>query len=166
MLCWLAQNRQSAKKKYRYLQNSWVTEGLLRNMREKKNMHRKAERRPFDMSSLLRYKNYYNAFANLRNHVKKRYYEHEFEKYKSNAKKQWELLNSFLNKDGRNVPVTKIKFNGDTYTDPVDISNAFSNYFHEMNIDQPIGSCCDMKRIDFSFYLFSCHTTRAARCSP
>lgn len=41
----------------------------------------------------------------------KNYYAHELKNIKKNTKKQWELLDSFFNKDVCNIPVTKVCFN-------------------------------------------------------
>ena len=62
--------------------------------------------------------------------AKKKYYDAYFKKYAGNSKKQWQMINSLINKKTKGkVKISKIRYNGSEVTNPQEIANSFNDYF-------------------------------------
>ena len=62
--------------------------------------------------------------------AKNKYYNKYFEQYKDNSKKQWQMINSLLNRKTKSVTISKIHDkNGNVCTNPRDIVENFNDYF-------------------------------------
>ena len=61
---------------------------------------------------------------------KARYYKKYFEEHKGNSKKQWQMINTLLNRDNKSTKISKlIDSAGKVTNTPIDIANCFNNYF-------------------------------------
>lgn len=141
-------------KKYQEPQSPWMTSALLTSLRKKDNLYRKVKRQPFNIALALRYKSYCNTLNSLLKLAKKRYYNEEFIKNKNNHKKQWKLLNEFLNSPTINSPITKITHHNATYCHSDDIANAFSEYFCSSSNSSKNVPSPSLPRLPHSFFLF------------
>lgn len=132
-----------------------MTSGLLESIRKKDNLYRKTKRQPFNSKLALRYKKYCSLLNILLKQAKKRYYESEFTKHKNNPKKQWDLLNNFLNTSTTSTATCKIIHNGITLHQPINIANAFSEYFSSCytHAHQNINVRHNIQRASQSFFL-------------
>ena len=62
--------------------------------------------------------------------AKKKYYNAYFKKYAGNSKKQWQMINSLINKKRKGkVKINKIRYNGSDITNPQEIADSFNDYF-------------------------------------
>lgn len=62
--------------------------------------------------------------------AKNKYYKTYFEQYSSNSRKQWQLLNSLLNRQKSKTTTTKLQDdNGTVISNPADVAEQFNNYF-------------------------------------
>ena len=70
-------------------------------------------------------------FVNI--HIKKaksKYYTAYFKKFSSNSKKQWQMVNSILNRNSKKkVKISKIRYKDSDITDSQEIANSFNDYF-------------------------------------
>jgi len=65
-------------------------------------------------------------------HIKKakfNYYANYFAKYSNDGRKQWQMINSLLNRKKSKQKVNKIISNGETLTNNSDITSSFNSYF-------------------------------------
>ena len=78
-----------------------------------------------------------NAFCEK--HVKlakNKYYKKYFDEYKDNSKKQWQMINSLLNRNKRKISVTKLlDSNGNLINNPDLITERFNEYFSNIASD-------------------------------
>lgn len=74
---------------------------------------------------------------------------------KTILKKQWDLLNNFLNTSTTSTAICKIINNYITSHQPIHIANAFSEYFSSCYTDtrQNINVCHNIQRASQSFFL-------------
>ena len=71
-------------------------------------------------------------------HIKKakfKYYANYFAKYTNDGRKQWQMINTLLNRNKTKQKVNKIISNGETLTNNTDISSAFNSYFCNIATD-------------------------------
>ena len=62
--------------------------------------------------------------------AKSDYYKKYFEQYKDNSKKQWQMINSLLNRSRKKISITKLQdSNGDIVNTPNAIAEKFNDYF-------------------------------------
>ena len=63
--------------------------------------------------------------------LKKQYYSKQFDLYKNDAKKTWDVLREIIhrNKKKAEFPTTFVK-NGETITDKTKIANQFNEFFY------------------------------------
>ena len=62
--------------------------------------------------------------------AKRKYYNSYFKKYSSNSKKQWQMINSILNRKTKTkIKISKIRYNGSDVTDSQQIAESFNDYF-------------------------------------
>lgn len=85
--------------------------------------------------------------------AKKRYYENELTKHQGDPKKQWNLLNNFLNESSGNSPISEIIYNNISLQQPTSIANAFSDFFSSIPTTQSGIPKCSVSRVASSFFL-------------
>ena len=62
--------------------------------------------------------------------AKNKYYNTYFEQYNCNSRKQWQMLNSLLNRQKYNTKTIKLQDeNGTNINKPADVAELFNNYF-------------------------------------
>ena len=68
--------------------------------------------------------------------AKAKYHKSYFEKYKSNSRKQWQMINSLLNRKSKSVSIDKlIDKNGNVANTPSAIADSFNKYFSNIASD-------------------------------
>lgn len=139
-------------KRYSSPRNPWLTKGLLNSLRKKDNLYKKTKRQPFNVHLLDRYKQYCNTLNAVMKDAKKRYYENVIICTGSDMKKPWRLINSFLSKT-INPPIANIHHEGSVISNPLDIANAFSDYFSSP-IPVPSSTHDALDHCGHSFFLF------------
>jgi exonuclease III len=94
-------------------------------------------------------------------HIKKSknsYYKKYFDQYKDNSKKQWQLINSLLNRTAKKINIAKlVDSDGKTINTPIAIAESFNNYFSNIaaNLKQEISSRTNHHPNDFQKFLTS-----------
>lgn len=84
--------------------------------------------------------------------AKREYYEKEIEKNGNDTRKNWRLINRFLN--NTDPPhLSKITVHDCSITDPSDTAEAFSNHFAKCDSSQITPSLPVLSRCPHSFYL-------------
>ena len=65
--------------------------------------------------------------------AKNKYYSDYFQQHKDSSRKQWEMINSLLNRKRKKTSITKLTGpNGDVINTPRDIAENFNTYFSEI----------------------------------
>jgi hypothetical protein len=107
----------------------WITNGLLKSINTKNSLYRLYKKSPTD-DHFCKYKKYRNKLHNLIRKAKRQFYYSKFQKSKNNMKLTWSTINNVLGRSKCNRTQTQFKIeNGDTVTDPHQISNDFNEYF-------------------------------------
>lgn len=132
----------------------WMTFSLLRCLRKKDNLYKKTKRQPFNLPLKIRFRNYSNTLARLLKDAKRRFYENEVHRAGNDVKKQWKILNSFLNRTTTTAPINSVQFGNVTYNNPSDIANAFSDSFFTDHPQPFIPHDHHYQRLPHSFFLF------------
>ena len=86
--------------------------------------------------------------------AKGKYYKKYFEQYKDNSKKQWNMINSLLNRNTKKRGVSSLKDeNGNIVNTPLAIAEKFNEYFSNIasNLKSKINSNCSST--DFNKFL-------------
>ncbi len=85
-----------------------------------------------------------NAFCEKHvNIAKEKYYKKYFDQYKDCSKKQWQMINSLMNRNKRHNSAIKLKdANGKLINTDIDVSEKFNDYFSNIasNIKNQISS--------------------------
>ena len=122
------------KYKLQFKSKPWITLGLqkaisvknklLTNFINKKDLVLKDEFH-------IKYKNYRNLLSTLMKKSKQAYYDEYFERNWNNIKNKWKGIRPLISLKtvASNVPTIFSLDNGDTITNPYDISNNFNSYF-------------------------------------
>lgn len=142
------------KKVYASPQNPWITEKLLKQLRAKENLYRKTKRKPFNTNLIARYKRLCNTLTLQLKNAKKQYYERKVNEAGSNIKKKWEIVNSFLNRKGCLSSITTINYKNVKYDSPLEIAEAFSDYFFNTDVIPDADYQLPLSRLPQSFFLF------------
>ena len=78
------------------------------------------------------------------NAAKAKYYKKIFDQYSDNSKKQWQLINGFLNRNNKNIsgPIKLKDEHGNILSTPSDVATRFNDYFSTIasNIKSQIGA--------------------------
>ena len=105
-----------------------MTRGLLVSRATKNNLLKinATKRSP---ESLEIYKNYRNIYNKILRASKKLYYRESFIKNRKKTKKIWELIKEVSTGTKSTHPIEKIKVNGKSITDKVEIAENFNSFF-------------------------------------
>ena len=62
--------------------------------------------------------------------AKEKYYKSQFEKYKNDSRKQWQVINGLLNRNNKNSNISNLRDNTwRTINTPSDMAESFNDYF-------------------------------------
>jgi len=81
------------------------------------------------------YKKYRNLYNLLLRTSKKMYFDKNFELFKHNPKRTWDLLKEATNLTKSHDNVEKLTMNNETFTDPKRIANAFNDFFVNVGVE-------------------------------
>ena len=111
-----------------------MTPGLLISRKQKIKLCLQAtkDRTP---ESIANYKRYRNIFNTLLRKSKKMYFNSNFEKFKKNPRRTWDLLKEAANIKKSSDKVEKIVINNDIITDQRLIANHFNDYFSKIGVE-------------------------------
>lgn len=104
----------------------WITPGLLRCMRNRDNLHRKAKKDPNNTIVTVTYKRYRNYCNNLLKKLKRDYEKCELDKVKNNPKLLWKTINIITNRKEVQMPAAELITNN---TDTRDTINKVNDFF-------------------------------------
>ena len=123
--------------KYKHKKSKWVTSGILKSIRFKDKLYIKLKSTSTDNnqyeSILTNYRTYSKILKQSINLAKRKHYYHCFDKFKSDMKKTWSVINEVVNKDNsrKNFP-EHFKINGLHVSNKQVIANKFNEYFIEI----------------------------------
>ena len=121
--------------RYLHKKSPWITAGILQSMRYRDKLYYKLKTSEQNSEQYRTIKTNYDNYSKIINKLikssKKKYYDHEFEKYKNDIKKTWSTLNSVLrrNKKINEFPSYVLSHNNCKVTDKKEIANELNNYF-------------------------------------
>ena len=85
--------------------------------------------------------------------AKAKYHKSYFEKYKNNSRKQWQMINSLLNRKSKTIDVGKIIDNeGNVANTPSAIADSFNKYFSNIASDLKQANSNTEDNEDHNFY--------------
>ena len=111
-----------------------MTNGLLTSRLTKIKLHKNSIALPSPDNVNL-YKSYRNIFNKVARASKKLYFTSSLGKARNDPKKTWDILREAMNTKSTSAKITKIKQNNETLTDPLDIANAFNNFFSNIGTE-------------------------------
>ena len=121
-------------KKYRQMNNPWMTKGLLKSIRTRDILYKKLKRlspeSPNFPEMKANLKDYNSNLKKCLYTAKNKYYQSIFSRYKNDTKKTWETINNILNKTKKKktFPLFFTE-NGEEIHDKLQIANKFNNFF-------------------------------------
>ena len=124
-------------KRYKHKNNAWITSGLLTCIKQKdqlyKNFRSLKNDHPNFETLKIEFKNYEKKLKNLIYTVKKKYFNDQFNKYRSDIKNTWQTIKTILNKN-RSTRKNQTKFcvNGNIVEGDLKIANHFNKFFSEI----------------------------------
>ena len=84
--------------KNNYPKNEWMTTGLLTSLRKKNILYKKCKSTIQDSPERKKYIKYRNLYNKLLKQAKISYYDLQFNNYRNDSKKTWEIINKLINK--------------------------------------------------------------------
>ena len=133
-----------------------MTTGILKSIRFRDNLYRKWKASKPDSSNYNNYKNNFNTYSKIINKLIKdakiKYYNNEFDKYKSDIKKTWCTINSILNRNRKlnNFP-SFIQTPEGKVSNKQQMANKLNEYFS--NIGQVLANKITNRNRNYSSYL-------------
>ena len=119
-----------SKKDSKTSNKPWITKGFIKSTRIKLNKLYKRILNNGNEELKARYKYHRNRLNKLKDILKKKYYERQFELTNGNIKQTWQLINDVLNrKKTETENVTEFKTDNEPVTDGREIVNRFNAYF-------------------------------------
>ena len=121
---------QKKRLKIGFRQKPWLTKGLLKSARKKNQLYQQFLCSPSPARER-QYKNFRNKFNHFMKITKRSYYEKKLDKYESNAKYTWQILDEVINKckNKANCLPSTFKVSDGKISDPAKIAEGFCEYF-------------------------------------
>ena len=117
------------KKRVRESNPQWVTEELLASIKRRDYLKKIASRSK-DENDWLNFKQQRNFVVNLKNRLKKQYFQNVIDESKDDSKKLWKTLNSLIPNDKKSNTTTHfITHDGKEITDKKQIAETFNKFF-------------------------------------
>ena len=112
----------------------WITPSIARCCRKKSRLLKRSKIQKSEMSRK-RFIEYRNILKSTIRIAEQRYYHCQFEKYATNIRGTWKIINSIINKPvGKRLPKVFL-VDGQECTSPTAIANAFNNFFTNIGPD-------------------------------
>ena len=108
----------------------WFTKGLMQSAKKKARLYRKSLNKQKSDPSYTAYISYRNMYNKLKREAKQRYYRDMFTRYTYDMRRTWSTINKLIRKERIKTNITHtITANSNEMEDPIEIANAFANYF-------------------------------------
>ena len=122
--------KQTTQTKQKQLNKPWLTTGILRSIKLKKQKMYRTHFLSKDLQKIAEYKQYANMLMLLKHKSKTDYYSTQFSKYTENLKQTWKLIGTLIKRKtkGQSFP-TRIIHNNKTFKQQADIAELFNNFF-------------------------------------
>lgn len=112
------------------INEEWMTKGLMKSSRILNKLYRKCANKPRTHSAYIRYIDYRNTYNTLKRTVRQNYYRDLFDKYKTDIKRTWKLMNSLIGKENDKSTVQNtFKLDNKILNNPKEIADGFCQYF-------------------------------------
>ena len=108
------------------LHNAWLSSGILNSVKHKCKLFKMYKS---GIVSHHIFKQYRNQLTQVVRQAKTNYYRQIFTNFKNNTKKIWQTINELKGNFHNINPIKTLKYDNKVLSDPLDISQAFSNYF-------------------------------------
>ena len=115
----------------------WLSDSLKKAIKKKNKLYASL-RKSFTKDKELYYKRYKSQLNKLLRTAEKEHITSMIDKYKGNIKKTWKLIKDVIKNKATLTRETVFEHNGETFTNPKDISEKFNNYF--VNIGSTLSS--------------------------
>lgn len=124
--------RSLTRKEIKLKKKPWITPALLKSFKTKNKLYSLMLRNPLDETISNKYKIYKNKLTHVKELAKKKHYNNLIEENINDSKKTWRTINEIIRRTQRkqtHIPSEITDESGNSYTDPIAISNVFNNYF-------------------------------------
>jgi hypothetical protein len=127
----------------------WMTTSLCNKLKLKNKLGIKSNKYPNNIGLRDRYKNFSRNLKKQTTDTKEKYYENELNKVKGNSKKEWEIVNSLLNRKKSKESVTCVGINNEKIYDKLEIASNFNIKFAEnSSVTSKFRSSCEISNFD------------------
>ena len=119
--------------KHKHKRSKWVTNGIIKSITFRDNLYKQYKSTDPNTHQYLvlkqNLKTYNSLLKKLIRNAKKHYYCNEFQKYKQNTGKTWNVINSIIHKTSSNKSPDSIQVNNKFIHDTKAIAEHFNTYF-------------------------------------
>ena len=128
--------------KLKQFDKPWISNGILKSIKVKQQIYR-SHLFSNDVRKVAQYKQYANRLNKIKAISKTKYYNNQFEKYKTNIKATWKLIGNLIrHQPKRQLSPSRLIRNGNIYTDKHDIANQFNQHFVSANLANKLNMSC------------------------
>lgn len=123
--------------KRNFRREPWFTRGLQKSSLHCSRLYKKSLGKPKSHASYIKYIEYRNKFNTLKRTAKWEYFQQELNKYRSDIRKTWKILNTLIGKNRyKNSLPNIIMHEGTEIKDKKGIADTFCNYFSNVGEKQ------------------------------
>jgi len=145
-------NQRIRRKHERVDPKPWITPWLEEAFHRKNLLYVDFAKEP-NIQHKVKYEKMNKFCEKHKNKAKIKYYKKYFDEHRDNSRKQWQMINSLLNRSKRKNDINKlVDKDGNVASNPTDISEKFNEYFS--NIAHELKSKIEMKADDRSYSAF------------
>ena len=139
-----------SKKDSKTSNKPWITKGFIKSTRIKNKLYKRILNNGNEELKA-RYRYYRNQLNKLKNILKKKYYERQFEITNGNIKLAWQLMYSTGRKKRQKMLQTEFKTDNEPVTDGREIVNRFNAYFVNVgpNLAKKIAASANLSFKDY-----------------
>ena len=128
----------------------WITKSLLKSINRKNKLFYKYRKEP-NTSNKSRYTRYRNVLTSILRLAKENYYSMQFNKYKSDSKSTWKVINEALKTKSDTSPPKQISQDGRQTNDPAAIAEMFNDFF--VSLGPNLANKIPKSQINFQSFL-------------
>ena len=122
--------------KHKHKRNKWITLGIIKSIKFRDNLYRNMKLCPHNTLEYIHMKQNLKTYNKILKRLIKEaninYYKVKFDKYHSDPKNTWSIINEVINKPQSKQTIDYLNINDDKISDKNSIVNHFNNYFSEI----------------------------------
>ena len=161
----MAPFKKQTKRQQGLQQRPWITSGILKSMRVRDALYKKLTKKNLNVQNKIliseKYKKYRNLILTLQRKSKQNYYQHFFEKNKSDVKKVWSGIRNILAVSKKKITnIDSLNYNGKNLTNNKDKADGLNDFF--TNIGKMVEQKIPVTQNSFEQYLTNPNASKIA----